>query len=236
MFEVVGYGPPVEWEPIPDGVLDELGPWPDDDLPAGLAPFSSGSDDLVWQALSVALGASTLSLLTATPFDAVSDQGRSLALRRIDELSAHLEAIKSELTSAITGPAPASARDRRDDFSPHEVSVATRCSVYAADAKIAMSRDLASRLTATLEAMHRGEITWQQARALSESTCHLDVDIAREIESKMLVYSTVRTRASPPARALPGKNASSSTPRAVTAPASCSCAVRWRSPRRSQWH
>jgi hypothetical protein len=188
MFEMVGYGPPVEWEPIPDAVFDEIGQWPDDDLPAGLVPFSTGSDDLVWQALSCALGASTLSLLAATPFDALSDQARSLALRRVDELSAHVEALKAELTAAIAGPAPASARERRDDFSPHEVSVATRCSAYAADAKIEMARDLSSRLTATLEAMHRGEITWQQARALSEATCHLDVALAREIESKMLVY------------------------------------------------
>ena len=45
-----------------------------------------------------------------------------------------------------------------------------------------------SRLTATLEAMHRGEITWAQARALSEGTCHLDVDTAREVEAKLLRF------------------------------------------------
>jgi hypothetical protein len=140
-------------------------------------PFSVDSDELVWQAVGRELGVDTLSLVCATPFTDLSDQGRSLALRRLDELSAHLEAIKAELTVTIAGPTPRSPRARDDDFSPHEVSVATRCSVYAADAKIALARDLASRLTATLDAMHRGEITWLQARALSEATCHLDVEI-----------------------------------------------------------
>jgi hypothetical protein len=37
--------------------------------------------------------------------------------------------------------------------------------------------------------MHDGRITHLQARALSQATCHLDVDVAREIEAKLLVYS-----------------------------------------------
>ena len=189
MFDLFGEGPPEDWEPIPASVFAEIGPWGDEeDLPAGLVPVSSGPDDLVWQALSRSLGADTLPLLTATPYEALTDQGRSLALRRLDELSAHLEAVKAELTGLIAGPKPATAQPLRDEFSAHEVSVATRCSVYAADAKIAFARDLAGRLTATLEAMHRGEITWAQARALSEATCHLDVDTAREIEAKLLRF------------------------------------------------
>jgi hypothetical protein len=189
MFELMTEGPPADWEPIPDAVLDELGPWPEDDQPAGMVPFSDGADDLIWHALSRDLGDTTLALLTATRFDALSDQGRSLALRRLDELSTHIEAVKAELTAVIAGPAPTSTSARQDDFSPHEVGVATRCSVYAADVTIALARDLSSRLPATLAAMHRGQVTWAQARALSEATRQLDLGIAREIESKLLIYS-----------------------------------------------
>ena len=106
-------------------------------------PLSTGPDDLVWQALSRSLGADTLPLLTATPYEALTDQGRSLALRRLDELGAHLEAVKTRLTAVIAGPAPETPELRQDDFSSQEVGVATRCSVYAADSKIAFARDLA---------------------------------------------------------------------------------------------
>ena len=249
MFDLLSEGPPEDWEPIPASVFAEIGPWGEEDLPAGLVPLSTGPDDLVWQALSRSLGADTLPLLTATPYEALTDQGRSLALRRLDELSAHLEAVKAELTGLIAGPKPATAQALRDEFSAHEVSVATRCSVYTADAKIAFARDLAGRLTATLEAMHRGEISWAQARALSEGTCHLDVDTAREVEAKLLRFchrqdlslfkASLRrwlAKLDPeftPARPPPARNAWSSTPRTATAPASCSCAARWRSPPRS---
>jgi hypothetical protein len=61
--------------------------------------------------------------------------------------------------------------------------------VYAADAQIGFARDLAERLQATAAAMADGRITERQARALSEATCHLDVDVAREIEAKLLQFS-----------------------------------------------
>jgi hypothetical protein len=188
MFEAFGEGPPEDWEPIPDEVLNELAPYEAPDPAEGLAPWSTGADTLVDQALSRPLGSDTLALLEATAPLTLTESGRSLALRRLEQLSARVEALKAEMTAAIAGTTPETERDRLDDFSAHEVGVATKSSIYAADRAIRFARDLAARLQATAAAMAEGQISAPQARALSEATGHLAIDIAREIESKMLIY------------------------------------------------
>jgi hypothetical protein len=187
MFEVFGDGPPEDWEPIPDEVLDELGPY-EDAAPDTMRPWSTGPDTLVEEALRRPLGPDTLTLLEATPPSVLTEAGRSFALRRLEELSSRIEAIKAEVTAVIAGPSAPTSTSRADDFSPHEIGVATRCSVYAADRKIAFARDLVTRLRDTAAVMLDGRISLAQARALSEATCHLDAEIAREIESKLLKY------------------------------------------------
>jgi hypothetical protein len=187
MFEVFGDGPPEGWEPIPDEVFDELGPC-DEPLPDGLRPWSIGPDTLIDEALRRPLGPDTLALLEATPPSVLTEAGCSFALRRLEELSTRIEAIKANVTAVIAGPTPPTSSSRTDDFSPHEIGVATRCSIYAADRKIAFARDLVTRLRETAAAMLEGRMSLAQARALSEATCHLDAALAREIESKLLKY------------------------------------------------
>ena len=154
-----------------------------------MRPAFSDPDDLVWQAVGRALGVETFALLAAVPIEALSDAGRAQALARVEQLTAHLAEFKARLTAAIAGPTPTAAQLRRGEFSAHDVCVATNCSVYAADGQISFARDLAERLTATAEAMADGQISERQARHLSEATGHVDVEVAREIEAKVLKFS-----------------------------------------------
>jgi hypothetical protein len=139
MFDLFGAGPPEDWEPIPDAVRAELEPPDIVDPPVGMTPAIADPDDLVWQAFGRSLGVQTLPLVSAIGFDALSEQGRSVALRRVEELLAHLSAVKAELTAVIAGPSPTNPDLRHEDFSAHEVSVATRTSVYAADDQISFA-------------------------------------------------------------------------------------------------
>jgi Domain of unknown function (DUF222) len=132
----------------------------------------------------------TLLTLDAVPDWLLSPEGQGLKLRMLDAVIAYVEAGKNELTVTIAGPKPpAPVAGRADDFAANEIAVASKCSVYAARDRIGFARDLSSRLVKTLEAMHNAEISWAQARALSEATCQLDVTIARDIEERVLRFS-----------------------------------------------
>jgi Domain of unknown function (DUF222) len=147
------------------------------------------ADVLVEEAGCIAFGPHTLSRLLAVPFSELSESGRSSALQTLTRFSDYVDGLAAELTGLIAGPTPTTDETRRDDFSAHEVSVATRCSVYAADAKISFARDLTERLQATAVAMADGQISERQARHLSEETSHLDIEIAQELEAKVLKFS-----------------------------------------------
>jgi hypothetical protein len=177
---------PAQWEPIPASVLAAIGGWDIPDLPGQPVPIPAGLDELVHEAQDRPVGVDTLGLLMATPPELLSDQARSVGLQVLTRLSRAVDALRAEFTAAIAGPRPTTPRERSDDFAAHEVAVATWCSVYAADRQVWLARDLSDRLTATAQAMRRGEISTQQATALSEATGRLDLDLARAIETRML--------------------------------------------------
>jgi Domain of unknown function (DUF222) len=179
-----------EWIPEPPSAHEPLREDWEFPLAAGEDPaIPAANDELVHEAELLPLGPSTLPLILSTPYDVLSPEAQSLALRRLTEFSAYVEALRTELTSAIAGPEPTTARERQDDYASQEIAVATRCSVDAADNRIGVARDLAHRLTATLAALHRGDISYQQAQSLSQTTHRLPVCVAREIEAKVLRFS-----------------------------------------------
>jgi hypothetical protein len=147
---------------------------------ADAAGYCPAGDYLVDEAAVIGFGPDTLPRLLAVPFHDLSDAGRSHALETLTRFAGYVDGLITELTGIIAGPTPATEEQRRDDFSSHEISVATRCSVHVADAKINFARDLSERLQATADALAAGRITERQARALSEATCHLDVATVRE--------------------------------------------------------
>jgi Domain of unknown function (DUF222) len=149
----------------------------------------TAGDELVELAADLPFGAHTMALLLETRLDDLSDAGRSLLLQTVARFVNYVEGYQAKVIAAVAGPEPATARERRNDFSPTEVAVATKCSVYAADDKITFARDLTSRLQKTLRAMESGVLTLAQARWLSEKTCHLPVSIARQIEERALRFA-----------------------------------------------
>ncbi len=172
-----------DWEPIPDEVWREcqraIPEWADE----GDIPFL---DKPVEEAVRLPLGPHTLRLLQETPVEQMTDEARCWALRRAGELINYIDAFRVELTAALAGPKPA---DPAEDWAAHDVAVASKCSIYAADRKVAVARALTGRLTATCQALLDGRITEPQARELCEQTAHLPDDITVEIETRMLKYS-----------------------------------------------
>lgn len=182
---------PEGWEPASFEEWASLPPLPGDGLPDGVDPVDVDScDRLVDRAVAMGPGGAALSLLTAVPPEVLGAQARSRALAELTAIGAHLAAVTSAYAAVIAGPAPAKPQARLDEsFAANEVAVATRSSVYSADRMIAMSRDLATVLTATGAALHAGQISEAQARALHDATSPLPVEVARAIEEKVLRYA-----------------------------------------------
>jgi hypothetical protein len=127
-----------------------------------------------------------LNLLAGVNPNGLSKAARVSALAQLAAIGAHHEAAVARMTAAVAGPEPA---DPREDWGTHDVSAASRCSLGSADQRVAFSRDLAGRLSATLTALTEGRISYQQARLLSQATAHLSDEIAQEIEANMLRFA-----------------------------------------------
>jgi hypothetical protein len=160
-------------------------------LPPGVtAEYVDSCDRLIDRAIAIGPSAAALGWLTSVPAEALGEEARSKALAQLTGIAAHVSAVSSEYTVAIAGPEPTKPQSRLDQsYAAHEVSVATRTSVYAADHLISMSRDLTTVLQQTGAAMRRGDITQQQARALHLATMSLPADVARAIEERVLKFA-----------------------------------------------
>lgn len=76
-----------------------------------------------------------------------------------------------------------------------EAGLVLRMSETAVRDRWDVARDLATRLPRTARALAEGTITWQHARAVSESTATLDDDRARLVEERVLDSAAIRTPA-----------------------------------------
>jgi hypothetical protein len=185
MFDWFG-GMPEGWEPIPDDVWASLPPLVADGLPPGMsAAYADSCDRLVDRAVELGPGSAALGLLTAVPPEALSEQARSRALVELTAMTGYVESVRHELTAVIAGPAPTGG-SRDEHFAAHEVAVATRSSVYAADGLIALARDLASVLRASRDAMRRGELTLAQAKVIHGATVMLPAEVAQAVQARVL--------------------------------------------------
>ncbi|HEX3898413.1 MAG TPA: hypothetical protein VHW74_04525 [Mycobacteriales bacterium] len=108
-----------------------------------------------------------LNLLAGVDPAALSESARASALAQLTVIGAHHASVVASFTAAVAGPAPA---DSREDWGVHDVAVAARLSLYAADRQVALARDLAGRLGATREAMSEGRVTAAQALALGKQS------------------------------------------------------------------
>jgi hypothetical protein len=194
MFDWIG-AVPEGWEPIPDEVFAELGPLPADGLPEGLtAEYVDSLDRLVDEAAAQGPGPVGFGLLTVVDPQTLSGAARCQALAQLTGIAANLEAVRADYTAVVAGPAPKSLdRRKADSYVAHEVAIATRQSVYAADATIALARDLATVLQASRSAMRRGELAVAQAKVLHHATSILPTDVARAVEARVLPRAAVQS-------------------------------------------
>jgi hypothetical protein len=114
---------PAEWDPIPAAELTSIGAWDLPDVAGGPVAVPAGLDELIHEAQLRPVGLGTLPLLVSTPFELLSEEGRSLALRRLSEYAGYLDGLKAELTAVIAGPVRTSLCASREDFAAHEVAV-----------------------------------------------------------------------------------------------------------------
>lgn len=167
MFDSVGLAEPPD-DPLPAGWSDITPDWPVV-IAAGMGPTGEA-----------------LNLLAGVDPMALSQASRVTALAQLVAIEAHLHAVRARYTVAIAGPP---LEDPREEWAAHEIALAARCSVYAADGQIRLARDLAGRLSATFAALEHGRISYQQARALSDGVAQLDDDLAAQIEAQMLKFA-----------------------------------------------
>jgi hypothetical protein len=127
-----------------------------------------------------------LNLLAGVDPATLSQASRVAALAQLVAIDAHLQAVRARYTFAIAGPP---LDDPREEWAAHEIALAARCSVYAADCQIRLARDLAGRLSATFAALELGRISYPQARALSDGVAQLDDELAQRIEANLLKFA-----------------------------------------------
>ncbi|HTR69863.1 MAG TPA: DUF222 domain-containing protein [Mycobacteriales bacterium] len=194
MFESIVFGVPADWEPIPDAVLDELGPLP---LEPGVPDGADHPDRIAEHAVAMAPGGSCLTLLATVPPNLLSPSLQAQALAKTTEISAHVAAVAHEFTAELAGPPTAliGTHDRKRDpnnFAAHDVAVATRTSVYAADATVDLARDLRTVLKASGKALRSGALTLAQAKVLWRMTAGMPADTAREVETRVLPRAPIQ--------------------------------------------
>jgi Domain of unknown function (DUF222) len=128
-------------------------------------------------------------------FDGLSSQGRIDALVAYERLSRHAQAL---LTRAL-GVLELERREVDDlstAFIETEVCVALNWSSFMAQNRLGVAGDLVSRFPETLDAVSRGEVCFEQARALSEWTAVLEDEQARAVQARVLPKMPDQTRAS----------------------------------------
>ncbi|MGH3095971.1 MAG: DUF222 domain-containing protein, partial [Streptosporangiales bacterium] len=74
----------------------------------------------------------------------------------------------------------------RDDWVREEVACALGIAINTAGSRLAVARGLCNRFPATLAGLAAGAVAYGQARALVEETDHLDDDLARRVEQRVL--------------------------------------------------
>ncbi len=104
------------------------------------------------------------------------------ALAAWEQVTAWVEAQKVALLATVAGPEP----DEDDDWVREEVACALTLSPAAADRRITAARALATRLTASRDALAVGALTPLQAMVLVEETTVLGAEACRLVEKAVL--------------------------------------------------
>ncbi|HTR70313.1 MAG TPA: DUF222 domain-containing protein, partial [Mycobacteriales bacterium] len=191
MFDSMVFGVPEDWEPIPDAVLDELGPLP---LEPGVPDDADHPDRLVEVAAAIG-GGTALNVLTCVPPQMLSRAAAVQALTALTAVNGQLAATCASYTARLADGAPwrITGTDKAACPAAHDVALATRTSVYAADRQIALALDLTATLRATGAALRTGQLTPAHAKTIHAELAGVPAPIARAVEARVLDRAGTQT-------------------------------------------
>ncbi len=114
--------------------------------------------------------------------DALSCEGRIDALVASERLIAYAQAVQLQVLAALE----AARSDDPLDCTDEEVIAAVRWSPNATRTRLYLAADLTDRFPETLDLLHAGRICHAQAAALADLTSHLDTEVARAVQARVL--------------------------------------------------
>jgi hypothetical protein len=176
---------PENWEPMPDDVLADLEPLADDD-PAFVSWVSELLEAPPTVDDSSGPSGAQLSRIEQLDVATASDEMLATAIQTLDHMGNHVDGLRLAMIAALAGPEPTIASTFGGDWTPHEVAMAMRISLPAADRQVALARHLAGTLTQTMTALQAGRVSLRQTQALHEATVALSDDAARQVEARVL--------------------------------------------------
>lgn len=160
-----------------------------------------GADETVAAALESGPGPWSTVLLSSVDVADLSDVGRLDYIKALEQLASWASAMAVPAIVDLVGqdPIPYSAATAQDNLAQEaavvELELALGASSRAVEDRVGVARDLTDRLTNTLTAVLRGEVSYQQARALSDVTSTMNDQDASEVEAYAL--DTCRGRSLP---------------------------------------
>jgi Domain of unknown function (DUF222) len=127
----------------------------------------------------------------------LSDAGRVDLLAALERQASWLAAVQQRALAALDAAADDAVtdtdRDVAERFTREQVGAALRLSPFTAERRLAVARQLATRLTDTAGLLARGEISYQHAARLAEAVEHLDAEVAAAVEQRVLPRAVTQT-------------------------------------------
>lgn len=138
------------------------------------------------------------------PLSRIQDMDGSLDVRdrlltrlvTFQKLQARMDAeVLDTLAELAALPVPSFLDSPDKQYVVDEIAATLRLPSRTAGDRVATAQDLVGRFPATLEALSRGELTLDHARALSDEALGLDDATAMEVEARVLARAVGRTPA-----------------------------------------
>lgn len=150
------------------------------------------SSRLLAAAMALPTGPAQITLLAKVEPEALDDADRVTLLQAWERASRWVDAQRAKAIVAVAGAEP----DGTDDFPRELVRVALVECGGSTKTDVDLARALNRRFTATAAALEAGTVSWAHVRVLVRECEHLDDDVARRVEARVLE----RAGGQPPAR------------------------------------
>jgi hypothetical protein len=160
--------------------------------PQSLRSVDFGGDDAVAAAIESGPGPWAAALLCTVEVGQLSPDGRLGYLRAWEQQASWAAAMAVPAIVEHVGPEalddwPSTEHAYLDQAAAQaEVQLSLTLSPASCADRVTVARELSGRLSATLHAVKRGEVTYQQARVLTEITALLSLEDARSVEAVAL--------------------------------------------------